>query len=598
MCDVICVAVVVVVSVGVGIFLGFALREEPAVARSLTSKEDSYLYTLIIAYDALINSTLKLMAQVWRVPLSVAGWLRRHRRLQMRRQLIVKCIHARLDEAPVVGLPRSSHNSRRGPSSKHRSYPRWQKLKRRSKQQRLNSPKVRNRSAEAPYVRQTRSSSPRCSIAAEVIGLILLAVNPCTALLFPTEYCIMPLVLCVAPLVWLVLLFMLIEWLLLLSFVTNGGTQLYHALVACQVRRSLRYCSQQPRRATCGIAHVLARTACGVFSVAQYQVQCLFSDICLCVPDASCWLWLVEFMKRAMRRFFGAVSERSPERRTACAADAEMGQRARTYARKRTLDERRAEEWHRWRELQNPCVRKRHERSQRRQRARATRASVFLRRALYHAYCQRNATVSNYSRSRGGGGSPVVDCCIEINSCDERDHDAGGSATLPGLDIFDDSCVQEHLARHLPDENPSVSGRTKSGVQCIGAMTCGDGCCALHSIWGIPTWSPHGGYWLYCTNARGRLLASLPEDVDGVLAGQNVGAFCQVVECMWRDLVRYADQKRSGAVDTIRDACGSKVLWDVCEPGMQRRLLDHAAEMHAEDNDQRNLEETHPKSTI
>ena len=123
------------------------------------------------------------------------------------------------------------------------------------------------------------------------------------------------------------------------------------------------------------------------------------------------------------------------------------------------------------------------------------------------------------------------------------------------------------------------------------ARTCGDGCCALHSIWGVPTESPDGGCWLYCEDARERLLDSVTENADELLEGEHASAFRRVVDYFWVDLVRYAMQLRRGVEDTPRDSLGAKVVWDLCDVDLRTLLLEHADIKRAEDNEQRSLED-------
>ena len=193
-----------------------------------------------------------------------------------------------------------------------------------------------------------------------------------------------------------------------------------------------------------------------------------------------------------------------------------------------------------------------------------------------------NAQISGLIYNRGGG---FTNECIDVDLT-EGDQPTEDPYLLPGVDMYDD----DDITKILPDEASEVSGCTKYGEHYIGAKTCGDGCCALHSIWGVPVSSEHDVCWLYCTDARERLLASVPADAGELLRGRTAGAFRCLVTYFWVDLVRYARQLRSGIEDTSRDSCGAQVIWNLCDVGMRDVLLEHADIQRAEDNEQRSLE--------
>ena len=114
---------------------------------------------------------------------------------------------------------------------------------------------------------------------------------------------------------------------------------------------------------------------------------------------------------------------------------------------------------------------------------------------------------------------------------------------------------------------------------------------ALYTAFGgVPVSSEHDVCWLYCTDARERLLASVSEDAGELLRGRTAGAFRCLVTYFWVDLVRYARQLRSGIEDTSRDSCGAQVIWNLCDVGMRVVLLGHADVQRAEDNERRSLE--------
>ena len=49
--------------------------------------------------------------------------------------------------------------------------------------------------------------------------------------------------------------------------------------------------------------------------------------------------------------------------------------------------------------------------------------------------------------------------------------------------------------------------------------TCGDGACALHSVWGTATDIPGVGTVLFCESAREKLLADMPATMEGLAVG-------------------------------------------------------------------------------
>ena len=191
--------------------------------------------------------------------------------------------------------------------------------------------------------------------------------------------------------------------------------------------------------------------------------------------------------------------------------------------RKVMLDSKPKEENRSWLELHQPWRQKRRERLQRRRIARLTRASEWLRYHVYAACLQSvpvagvmNAQISGLIHNRGGG---FTNECIDVDLI-EGNQRTKDPYFLPGVDMYDD----DDITQILPDEASEVSGCTKYGEHCIGAKTCGDGCCALHSIWGVPVSSEHDVCWLCCTDARERLLASVSEDAGELLRGRDAGA--------------------------------------------------------------------------
>ena len=85
--DVMCVAAFAVLSACVGILVGLATSRDPAVADILAS--DHMLgYAVIFFYYALINGALKIVSQIWRVPIrAVRGALRLFRVVRFSRWL-------------------------------------------------------------------------------------------------------------------------------------------------------------------------------------------------------------------------------------------------------------------------------------------------------------------------------------------------------------------------------------------------------------------------------------------------------------------------------------------------------------------------------
>jgi hypothetical protein len=75
---------------------------------------------------------------------------------------------------------------------------------------------------------------------------VLLAANPCIALLFPREYRGAPLVLGLAPCMVAGLCVLLINWLLLLWYLKTIGMKVHRALMGWQVRCTLRDFRQRP----------------------------------------------------------------------------------------------------------------------------------------------------------------------------------------------------------------------------------------------------------------------------------------------------------------------------------------------------------------
>ena len=121
----------------------------------------------------------------------------------------------------IVTLPRDAQrwpNKRRRRKTRRRPQKQGRSLQRSRKCNRMDT-QIYGQAGSESWANQTTTW---------LIGVILLAVNPCTAVLFPTEYYMMLFILFTIPCAGLVLSVMLIVWLLLLNFTARYGAYLYH----------------------------------------------------------------------------------------------------------------------------------------------------------------------------------------------------------------------------------------------------------------------------------------------------------------------------------------------------------------------------------
>jgi hypothetical protein len=183
-------------------------------------------------------------------------------------------------------------------------------------------------------------------------------------------------------------------------------------------------------------------------------------------------------------------------------------------------------------------------------------ASVWLMMALRHiifgaAYCFAAAVVAWISSPavymrlrRVATPAEAAHDLRQARGGGEHECDGAVAARLvPGLDcmsIASDSDLEE-LAL-VP--GGVVAGAVQidivgdiDGVRYIAAWTCGDGACGPHSVWGVCS---RVGEALYCSLARGRLLAAVPVDCVAVCSLQGGAlreAFLSLLRSVWEDMV-------------------------------------------------------------
>ena len=187
------VALLLIGVAAVGIILGheMACLTSDKVIDEIFSSERPYLSCVLYFTCTLINCALKLVWYICRVPWLATHCLRRHRR-----------------------RGRKHLEAARKPERK---------------------PDQRGQPA-------THASNP----VAWVAGIVILAANPCTAVLLPSEYFAMPFVMLVAPCVATVLCFLCVYWLLLSWSVASTGVAIYKREQSYRIRWSARQFRKRP----------------------------------------------------------------------------------------------------------------------------------------------------------------------------------------------------------------------------------------------------------------------------------------------------------------------------------------------------------------
>ena len=133
-----------------------------------------------------------------------------------------------------------------------------------------------------------------------------------------------------------------------------------------------------------------------------------------------------------------------------------------------------------------------------------------------------------------------------------------------------------------------LRGRTADGVACTAAKTNDDGTCALHSSWGEPADSPHGGSWYHCDRGRERLLDCLPDDAEHIATGAFASTFAELLHRVRQSLVKVArEMEFPGDLDTDRE---DWAVFARLPAHAQEGLLKYGAGVHYEVAHKRTLE--------
>ena len=156
--------------------------------------------------------------------------------------------------------------------------------------------------------------------------------------------------------------------------------------------------------------------------------------------------------------------------------------------------------------------------------------------------------------------------------------------------MADEDCfIQESLVCS-PCGRGLVQDAILDGKNWTAVATCGDGACALHSVWG--TWQRIGeAKAFYSSSARDHLEQSIPEAVDEILAS-GTGAMLEEVLAEHRnDLVAYAVARVRGQDETAAEARGSSIVWLKLPDTLRAELQEHAERKVIEDSDLRSRED-------
>ena len=150
-----------------------------------------------------------------------------------------------------------------------------------------------------------------------------------------------------------------------------------------------------------------------------------------------------------------------------------------------------------------------------------------------------------------GGGTPGTDAStavavVEANQECNVQHLESFVSLLSGIDIAGAIDGEEHTA----------------------AWTCGDGACALHALFGVPT-----SHQLEATNVRQRVLHALPAELPPLVASLNQelkNCLGELLEAVWAEAKAAATATyRGSAVETEQG-----IIWNALPEDLQLNILE------------------------
>ena len=97
----------------------------------------------------------------------------------------------------------------------------------------------------------------------------------------------------------------------------------------------------------------------------------------------------------------------------------------------------------------------------------------------------------------------------------------------------------------MPNACALLSGRLEDGQMATAALTCDDGACSLHSLWGVVIATPAGGMY-FCQDARQKLCDSMPDDVQDVRNSRCGTAVAELLDNLWCDVIGHSMRMTRG----------------------------------------------------
>ena len=235
------VALLVIVVACVGAIMGHATPGQ--VVDEIFTSERPYLSCVLYFACTLVNCGLNLVLLICTVPRIAARWLHRHRRWRRWRRKAVRRIltyQCHVVSAEVFMVPHASATERALRSQRRC----WSQKCSRGRTHEAARKPASITTAALPQKRFETSSES--NFVSWLAGFVVLAANPCTAALFPSEYLAMPFVMLAAPCVATVLCFFFVYWLLLSWCVASMGVALYKRAQSYRIRRSARDFEKDP----------------------------------------------------------------------------------------------------------------------------------------------------------------------------------------------------------------------------------------------------------------------------------------------------------------------------------------------------------------
>ena len=162
------------------------------------------------------------------------------------------------------------------------------------------------------------------------LGVTLFGVNPCVAALMPDVYRTFPAIACLTALMALAILSTGVAWIALTQYTARLGVLIYRCLMSWRIRQAVRMAKQQPLLSLGGLSLTVILLGSEGVAALRWWVRCATQYLCVDVPCASCWLWL-------LRQVAGYLRLRCTSSTATKRMDQRMGSGSRQHGRASAL---------------------------------------------------------------------------------------------------------------------------------------------------------------------------------------------------------------------------------------------------------------------